>query len=150
MNYKNLLRLEFLSVPENVGVARVSIAAFTSQLDCTVSQLDDIKGAVSEAVSNSIIHGYKGEPHHIITITAKLWDDTLEITVEDTGTGIPDIKRAMQSGYSTNPERLGLGFSFMRSFMDSVRVESIPGKGTTVTMTKKIFASSLNNHAYES
>ncbi|MFZ5899204.1 MAG: anti-sigma F factor [Bacillota bacterium] len=138
MKYINQLRMEFMSVPDNVGLARLTIAAFASQLDYTVSEIDDIKGAISEAVSNAIIHGYEGRPENMVRIIASLTTRGLEVIVEDTGKGIENVKEAMVSGYSSVPERLGLGFSFMQSFMDEVTVISEPMKGTRVIMFKQL------------
>lgn len=133
----NRFRLEFPSLPGNVGLARVAVAAFTAQLDPTVEELDDLKGAVSEAVTNAIIHGYGNSPEGMITIEAVLFGDAIEICVEDGGKGIEDVNRAMEAEFSSDPERLGLGFNFMRSFMDSVQVDSAPGRGTRVVMRKQ-------------
>lgn len=138
MNYINQLRMEFMSIPDNVGLARLTVAAFASQLDYTVSEIDDIKGAISEAVSNAIIHGYEGRPENTVRIVASLTTRGLEVIVEDTGKGIENVKEAMLSGYSSVPERLGLGFSFMQSFMDEVAVLSEPMKGTRVIMFKQL------------
>ncbi|MEW6726395.1 anti-sigma F factor [Desulforudis sp. 1088] len=138
MKYINQLRMEFMSIPDNVGLARLTVAAFASQLDYTVSEIDDIKGAISEAVSNAIIHGYEGRPENTVRIVASLTTRGLEVIVEDTGKGIENVKEAMLSGYSSVPERLGLGFSFMQSFMDEVAVLSEPMKGTRVIMFKQL------------
>lgn len=136
MHFINQMRLEFLSIPANVAFARVAVAAFASQLDFTLEDLEEIKTAVSEAVSNSIIHGYEHEPDRLVRVYAALTLDTLEIRVEDDGKGIIDIDRALQPAFSTDAERLGLGFVFMQSFMENFRVESTPGRGTTVIMSK--------------
>lgn len=134
----NHMRLEFLSLPENVGLARVAVASFVAQLDLTLNDLEELKVAISEAVSNSMIHGYQGKTSGVITVTAARYEDRLEIIVEDNGKGISDVQLATQPAYSTDPERMGLGFVFMNTFMDSVRVESEPNKGTRVIMTKKL------------
>jgi len=131
------MKLEFLSIPANVAFARVAVAAFASQIDYTLSDLEEIKVAVSEAVGNSIIHGYENAPDRFIRIYAALTADTLEVRVEDDGRGIEDIDKALQPAFSTDTERLGLGFMFMRSFMDSFKVDSTPGHGTVVTMSKR-------------
>lgn len=133
----NRFRLEFPSRPDNVALARVTVAAFAAQLDPTVEELDDIKGAVSEAVANSIVHGYDSSTDGIVILEAVLYGDAIEICVEDSGKGIEDVSKAMEPEFSSDPERLGLGFSFMRSFMDSVQVDSTPGKGTRVVMRKQ-------------
>jgi len=138
----NLAKLEFKSLPANVAFARVTVATFASQLDFALNDLEEIKVAVSEAVANAIIHGYNNQPEGIIGLTMTIKDTTLELRVEDSGKGIADIKKAMQPSYSTDPERMGLGFVFMQSFMDSLHVESFPGKGTVVVMTKAIGSAS--------
>lgn len=135
MAIKNEMRLEFPSQPENVGLARVTVAAFAAQLDYTLADLEEIKVAVSEAVTNAIVHGYGG-PGGKVTVRAYLHDDALEVLVEDQGRGIDDVPRALEAGYSTDPERPGLGFVFMRSFMDRLEVDSEPGRGTRVAMYK--------------
>ena len=136
----NQMKLEFLSVPENEGFARVAVSAFAVQLDPTLDVLADIKTAVSEAVTNAIVHGY-GEKKGIVTVDASLRQDgVLEVSVSDRGRGIDDIPRAMQPFFTTQPEkeRSGMGFSVMQTFMDGVQVESAPGEGTTVRMTKRL------------
>lgn len=136
----NYARLEFRSLPANVAFARVTVAAFASQLDFTLNDLEEIKVAVSEAVANAIIHGYDNQPEGMVTITMIISGNTLELQVGDHGKGIANIKKALEPSYSTDPERMGLGFVFMQSFMDSLHVESAPGKGTTVTMKKSVGA----------
>lgn len=137
MDFDNLLRLEFLSRAENVGLARVAIAAFAARLDYTVSELDDLKGAISEAVSNAILHGYGNNPDQVVKVAAYITRGELEVVVEDRGCGIADIDEALKPGLSTADERLGLGFSFMRSFVDRLEIISEPGKGTRVRMFKR-------------
>ncbi|MEW6446560.1 MAG: anti-sigma F factor [Bacillota bacterium] len=136
----NRFRLEFLSRPENVGLARVTVAAFAAQVDPTLEELDDIKGAVSEAVANAIIHGYGNSPDGIVVVEGVLYGDAIEVSVEDSGKGIENVAQAMEPEFSTDPERLGLGFSFMHAFMDSISADSVPGRGTRVVMRKQ-FAS---------
>jgi len=140
MQIKNQMRLEFLSVPENEGFARVAVSAFAVQLDPTLDILADIKTAVSEAVTNAIVHGY-GERKGLVAITALMREDgLLEIAVSDQGRGIADIDQAMQPFFTTQPdkERSGMGFSVMQTFMDKIQVESILGAGTTVRMEKRL------------
>ncbi|MHB1420405.1 MAG: anti-sigma F factor [Bacillota bacterium] len=137
---RNQITLELLSVPENVGLARVAIAAFASQLDPTLNDLEEIKVATSEAVSNSIIHGYRNEPRGKVRINAFLYDGTLELVIEDDGVGIDNVELAMQPAYSSDPERMGLGFVFMKSFTDELEVDSESGRGTRVRMVKSISA----------
>ncbi|MDP4143953.1 MAG: anti-sigma F factor [Bacillota bacterium] len=138
----NRIKVEFISKSENEAFARVAIAAFASQLDPTIEELTDVKTAVSEAVTNSIIHGYNSEADGIIVIEAEICGNELSVSVQDKGEGIEDIKLAMEPLYTSRPdlERSGMGFTVMESFMDKVAVESEKGKGTKVTM-KKIFKS---------
>lgn len=129
--------LEFDSSSENESFARAAVCAFAARLDPTLEELEDIRTAVSEAVTNAIIHGYEQRPGSI-WLSASLQDRTLQITIEDHGVGIADVSQAMEPLYTSRPdlERSGLGFTLMQSFMDSVKVISVPGTGTTVTMTK--------------
>ena len=134
---ENYVTLEFLSRSSNEGFARLAAAAFAAQLDPTLDELGDIKTAVSEAVTNAIVHGYK-DRRGTVYITAKLFENGKAVVrVRDKGCGIPDIKKAMEPLYTTGgEERAGLGFAVMQSFCDSVRVTSTPGRGTSVTLTK--------------
>ena len=136
---RNEMRLEFDSISANEAFARVTVAAFMTQMNPSMEEVADVKTAVSEAVTNAIIHGYLGEVHKIV-ITGEIEDDWLRTTVEDKGTGIADIEKAMEPLYTTRPEleRSGMGFLFMEAFMDEVQVESEPGKGTAVHMKKRI------------
>ncbi len=134
---KEEMKLEFDAISENEGLARVVIAAFLTRLDPTLEQLQDVKTAVSEAVTNAVIHGYE-EKGGMIRMSAVLEKGELKLTIEDDGVGIEDISKAMQPLFTTKPEgeRSGMGFSFMEAFMDKVEVESSPGNGTTVHMWK--------------
>ena len=138
MQVLNRFSLEFYSIPENVAFARVAVAAFASQLDCTLPELEEIKVAVSEAVGIAIIHGYRNKPDKIVYLTVTIYKEGLEIQIKDCGNGIADIELAMQPAFSTDPERMGLGFVFMQSFSDRINVESQKGVGTTITMFKNI------------
>lgn len=137
MTLKNQMKMTFNSLGENVGIARVTAAAFAAQLDFTISEIEEIKVAVSEAVSNAVIHGY-GENTGEIELIMKLYEEKIEYIVIDKGKGIPDIELARQPSYSTDPERMGLGLVFMESFMDELNIESEVNRGTVVTMTKKL------------
>ena len=142
MKMTNQVKFTFLSRSTNEGFSRAALAAFLAQADPTVPQLADIKTAVSEAVTNCIVHAYP-EPMGWITLTAAIYEGGLvRITVTDRGVGIPDVGKAMEPLYTTgNPdERAGLGFAVMQSFMDKVKVSSTPGRGTRVTMTKRLEA----------
>ena len=144
MKMLNQVKITFASRSVNEGFARAALAAFLVQLDPTVPQLADLKTAVSEAVTNCIVHAY---PDGIgpITLTAGLYEGGLvRITISDRGVGIEDITKAMEPMYTTGDpsERAGLGFAVMQSFMDKVRVSSTPGKGTRVTLTKRLEARS--------
>lgn len=134
----NEVCLRFLSRSENVSLARLLAAAFVADRDMTVADLDEIKVVVSEAVSNCIIHGYEGRENEWIELRLTRQEHKLLMSIEDSGVGIADIERAMQTNYSTVEERMGLGFAFMTSFMDTVEVVSAPGQGTTVTMSKNL------------
>jgi stage II sporulation protein AB (anti-sigma F factor) len=138
INWQNFIKLEFASVPENVGLARITVASFASQVDLTLNDLEELKVATSEAVSNAIIHGYENDSKGQIIVEAIRQDGQLILTIEDFGKGIEDIEKAMQPAYSTDPERMGLGFVFMKSFMDDIQVKSTIGQGTKVTMKKKL------------
>ncbi|MFC4022885.1 anti-sigma F factor [Oceanobacillus longus] len=137
---KNEMSLEFSSVSENEAFARVTVASFITQLDPTMDELTEIKTVVSEAVTNSIIHGYNNEANHKIFITCILQDGEIELTIKDHGIGIRDISEARQPLYTSKPEmeRSGMGFTIIENFMDSVEVISSPDKGTTVYMTKQL------------
>ncbi|MBE6746490.1 MAG: anti-sigma F factor [Ruminococcaceae bacterium] len=139
MKSTNEMKLTMESRSVNEGFARVAVTAFTAQLDPTIEEINDIKTAVSEAVTNCIVHAYP-ETVGRIYISASIYDNlTVRIKIRDSGVGIPDIKKAMEPLYtSLGGERAGLGFAVMESFMDKVRVRSVPGKGTTVTLEKKI------------
>ncbi len=128
----------------NEGFSRVAVSAFISCLDPNVEELTDIKTAVSEAVTNAIVHGYK-EKQGKIYITVSLFENNnIRIKIRDKGVGIEDIPKAMEPLYTTaGSERAGLGFAVMESFMDKVRVSSKPGKGTTVTMEKRIWGKNI-------
>ena len=135
----NEMNLNFLSRSCNEGFARTSIAAFVSQLDPTIDELADIKTAVSEAVTNCIVHGYKSGIGKIY-ISSKIYDNgKIIIKIKDKGCGIPDVKQAMEPLFTTGgSERSGLGFAVMQSFMDKIKVISKPEKGTSVTLQKFI------------
>lgn len=135
---KNHLGLTFSSLAENVGIARMLIASIGAQLDLSLNDIEELKVAVSEAVSNAIIHGYGNNPNELVYLDIDLNSETLRIEVRDEGCGISDIEQAMQPAYSTDPERMGLGFVFMQSFMDKLQVESTVDKGTTVIMIKQL------------
>jgi stage II sporulation protein AB (anti-sigma F factor) len=136
MGVNNTMQLRFLSVNDNVGLARVAIAALASQVQFSLSDIDEIKVAVSEAVSNAIIHAYHGQPDGWVEVTGTLDSLGMTVVVEDFGVGIPDIEQARQPSYSSDPERMGLGFVFMESFMHGLRVYSTVGEGTRVEMQR--------------
>jgi stage II sporulation protein AB (anti-sigma F factor) len=135
------MKIEFISKSQNESFARVAVAAFASQLDPTVDELTDVKTAVSEAVTNSIIHGYENK-EGIVTIRAYINGRKLKLIVEDAGVGIEDVNLAMQPLYTSRPdlERSGMGFTVMETFMDSLQIHSEKNKGTRVTM-EKVFKS---------
>ena len=137
--YRNSMRVEFLNNSDNERFARSVAAAFVLELDPTVDQLSEIKTAVSEAVTNAIIHGYDGTDG-IVTMEGNIYDDTVEFTISDNGVGIPDIRRAREPLFTGKPEmeRSGMGFTIMETFMDAMEVESEVGKGTKITLSKQI------------
>ncbi len=137
--YDNEMKIEFVSKSNNEAFARISVAAFASQLDPTIEELADIKTAVSEAVTNSIIHGYE-DSEGIISVTCKIFANTVVIEISDNGKGIENVDIAKEPLYTSKPdlERSGMGFTIMESFMDDLDVESILGLGTKVTMKKII------------
>lgn len=139
MEYTNMMELNFLSKSQNESFARTVVAAFAAQLDPTIEEIADIKTAVSEAVTNCIIHGYENKIG-IITIKAFISGNKITIEVIDEGKGIEDIEKAMQPLFTSRleEERAGMGFTVMQTFMDELEVESTPGKGTLVRMTKYI------------
>jgi len=136
---ENEMKLEFISKSNNEAFARITVAAFVSQLDPTIEELSDIKTAVSEAVTNSIVHGYE-DKLGLINLKCKIYENEVFIEVSDNGKGIENIEMAKQPLYTTKPnlERSGMGFTIMESFMDELNVESVLGVGTKVTMKKKI------------
>lgn len=137
---KDEIKFIIPSKSTNEAFARVAVGAFVSRFDPTLEQLNDIKTAVSEAVTNCIVHAYK-EKIGKIYITVSEDDGNVKIRIRDYGCGIPDVEKAMEPLYTTGgEERAGLGFAVMESFMDKLRVRSIPGNGTTVTMLKKLDA----------
>ena len=136
---ENEMKLEFDARSVNEGFARMAVAAFVAELNPTLDEISDIKTAVSEAVTNAIIHGYD-RPEEKVEVFCKLCGNCTEITVRDHGHGIADVPKAMEPFFTTRPEleRSGMGFAFMEAFMDEVQVQSAPGKGTSVRMKKYI------------
>ena len=139
MQNKNEMRLDFPAIPENEGFARMVISAFLVQVNPTMSVVSEVRTAVSEAVTNAIVHGYAGTTGTVV-LRATIEGDQAVIEVEDFGCGMEDVKKAMQPFYTSHPEqeRTGIGFSLMQSFMDGVSVTSSPGSGTLVRMTKRL------------
>lgn len=133
----NKVQFRFLSRSENVSLARLLAAAAVADKDTTVAELDEIKVAVSEAVSNAIIHGYRNDPGQYVEMSLGVTPQELVIAIHDDGVGIVDVEEAMRPSFSSDG-RMGLGFAFMQSFMDDVDVASLPNAGTTVTMRKKL------------
>lgn len=139
MKAKNLVKLSFYSRSVNEGFARGALAAFLAQADPTVPELADVKTAVSEAVTNCIVHAYPDRLGKVSMRLRLFEDNTLEIQVKDWGVGIADVEQARQPLYTTGTEeRSGMGFTIMESFMDAVKVRSTPGKGTVVTLRRRV------------
>lgn len=139
MNVRSFMKLEIPSRSENEAFARVVVAAFASRLDPTLDEVSDIKTAVSEAVTNAIIHAYEDKVG-LITITAHLEKNRLVVEIADQGVGIADLEKARQPLYTSKPEleRSGMGFTIMENFMDEMEVQSAPDRGTTVILVKEI------------
>ena len=136
---KNQMQITFLSKSENESFARATVGAFVAQIDPTLDEVTEIKTVISEAVTNAIIHGYENEVHKV-SIRCRITENVFTVEVCDAGKGIENVEQAMQPMFTTLPEqdRSGMGFAFMEAFMDSVEVESEPGKGTRVKMKKTV------------
>lgn len=141
MHNQNEMKLEFDARSVNEGFARLAVAAFIADLNPTLDEISDIKTAVSEAVTNAIVHGYD-KPEEKVSLTCRISENVVTVIVEDHGCGISDVKQAMEPFFTTKPEleRSGMGFSFMEAFMDGLEVDSSPGAGTKIVMYKKIAA----------
>ncbi len=137
---KNEMNLQFSALSQNESFARVTVAAFITQLDPTMDELTEIKTVVSEAVTNAIIHGYDNDPNGIVYISVTLEDGIVQLTIRDEGVGIVDVEEARQPLYTTKPEleRSGMGFTIMENFMDEITVESSELTGTTVKLVKHL------------
>lgn len=141
MGTYNEMKLEFSGISENESFARAVVSAFVIKLNPTLEELSDIKTAVSEAVTNAIIHGYEKQPG-MVKIYGRIEDNTVQLEISDEGEGIADIAKAMEPLYTSKPEldRSGMGFAFMEAFMDDLQVESEPGGGTCIKMRKTIYS----------
>lgn len=139
---KNVCELSFLAVSENEAFARMAAAAFVMPANPTLEELADIKTAISEAVTNAILHGYNQDACGMVHMRCEREDENFLFCVTDTGVGMENVEQAMEPLYTSKPEleRSGMGFSFMEAFMDTLEVKSAPGQGTTVTMTKRVGA----------
>ena len=153
MELVNEMKLCFQARSENESFARVSVAGFLTYLNPTLEEIEDIKTAVSEAVTNAIVHGYEEKETAMVYVSGMIYRDKedyiLQVVVEDTGRGIEDVKKAMEPMFTSKPEleRAGMGFAFMEAFMDDVQVESEVMKGTTVTLSKRLLK--YEEEAYE-
>lgn len=147
MKTLNEIKCTFPAESRNEGFARTLVSSFSSQLDPAVSEIGEIKTAVSEAVTNCIVHAYRGTSGKIELTVRIMENNSLYIKIRDKGCGISDVKKAMEPLYTSAPEeeRAGLGFAVMESFMDKVTVRSTPGKGTSVIMTRKILSRESEN-----
>lgn len=142
---KNEMQLQFSALSQNESFARVTVAAFIAQLDPTMDELTEIKTVVSEAVTNSIIHGYENDPNGIVFITVSIEDGLIDLAIKDVGLGIQDVEEARQPLFTTKPEleRSGMGFTIMENFMDEIEVNSEPGKGTEIRLRKHLSKSKM-------
>jgi len=140
MNKKNVCEISFLAVSENEAFARMAASAFVMPLNPTIEELADIKTAISEAVTNAILHGYNQNAEGMVHMRCEREGEQISFCISDEGVGIENVAQAMEPLYTSRPEleRSGMGFAFMEAFMDTLSVESAPGQGTTVTMTKRI------------
>lgn len=137
MAVQNRVVLEVPSLPEHVSLARLLAAQVAAQLRFTVAEIEEIKVAVSEAVTNAMVHGYGGRGEGVVRIVVTVRQDEMEIEVTDQGCGMANLELARQPAFSTDPERMGLGFVFMENFMDALEVFTEPGRGTHVRMRKR-------------
>lgn len=137
---KNVMHLKFSAQSQNESFARVTVAAFITQLDPTMDELTEIKTVVSEAVTNAIIHGYESNPEGMVSISVELDEDVVHISISDEGIGIQNLDEARQPLFTTKPEleRSGMGFTIMENFMDEVEIESNIGMGTMIRLTKHL------------
>ncbi|WP_313798425.1 anti-sigma F factor [Cytobacillus sp.] len=142
---KNEMQIKFSALSQNESFARVTVAAFISQLDPTMDELTEIKTVVSEAVTNSIIHGYEQDPNGLVYITVKIEDGFIDMSIRDEGLGIMNVDEARQPLYTTKPEleRSGMGFTIMENFMDEIEIQSQPGKGTEIRLRKHLSNSKM-------
>lgn len=139
MSYRNEMKLEFLSLSENEGFARLAVASFCANKLKAVEEVEDVKTAVSEAVTNAIVHGY-ADTSGLVTVKVNVTDEKIDIEISDKGVGIEDVNKAIQPFFTTkgDMERSGMGFTVMESFMDGMEVKSKVGEGTTVLLSKNI------------
>ncbi len=142
MANKDTLTIKVNALAANESFLRSTVGAYAARINPTIETVSDLKTAISEAVTNSIVHGYECNPEGIITVNCDIEDGVLNVEIRDNGKGIEDVEKAMSDFYTTKgeEERSGLGFTIMRSFMDSLEVISAPGEGTTVKMSKKLTA----------
>ncbi|WP_264738454.1 anti-sigma F factor [Cytobacillus firmus] len=142
---KNVMNLEFSALSQNESFARVTVAAFIAQLDPTMDELTEIKTVVSEAVTNSIIHGYENDPNGIVYISVLIEDGLIDLTIKDKGLGIMDVEEARQPLFTTKPEleRSGMGFTIMENFMDEIEIKTQPGIGTEIRLRKHLSNSKM-------
>lgn len=136
MTARNFAHLAVRAVSANVGLVRVAVAVFASQLEFTLDEVEEIKVAVSEAVTNAVVHAYPGQAG-TVEVRAETDGEMLTVRVEDRGAGIEDVARARENGYSSDPERLGMGFYFMEELTDELEVTSHPGRGTRVVLSRR-------------
>lgn len=134
---ENYVKLEFYAKDKNVAIARLAAASFAAEAGFTLPDIEEIKVAISEGVSNAMIHGYCGDESRIVEMTLSIDHSILKVEIKDEGVGIADIKKAMEPTYSSVSERMGLGFVFMESFMDTLNVHSAPNCGTVLLMTRR-------------
>lgn len=142
---KNEMHIKFSAISQNESFARVTVAAFITQLDPTMDELTEIKTVVSEAVTNSIIHGYEQDPNGMVYISVTIEDGIIDMSIRDEGLGIMDVDEARQPLFTTKPEleRSGMGFTIMENFMDEIEIHTHPGKGTEIRLRKHLANSKM-------
>ena len=145
LEMRNEMHIQFSALSQNESFARVTVAAFITQLDPTMDELTEIKTVVSEAVTNSIIHGYENDPNGIVYISVILEDSYIDLTIRDEGKGIFDVEEARQPLFTTKPEleRSGMGFTIMENFMDEIEIQSRPDSGTEIRLRKHLMKSKM-------
>jgi len=142
---KNWMQLKIPALSSNVGLARVSVASFAAECGFTLTEIDEFKIAVSEAISNVVLHAYPNREIGKVSLTARFQDNCIIVVISDSGSGIEDIDKAVETSFSTLDDRMGMGFTFIDSFSDEFEITSAPGEGTEITLRKFLRSSEQND-----